>query len=73
MVYEFWRERAEPLLSRWPTIIVLLTQWWSEPAPDRRAAHADLTHHDFFRSPTFAVMAFGRCSTRSPSRFCFCR
>ena len=25
MAYEFWRERAEPLLSRWPTIIVLLT------------------------------------------------
>ena len=25
MAYEFWRERAEPLLSRWPTIFVLCT------------------------------------------------
>ena len=24
IVYEFWRERAEPLMSRWPAVIVLL-------------------------------------------------
>jgi diguanylate cyclase (GGDEF)-like protein len=58
-VYEFWRERAEPLLSRWPAIIVLVSQM---VALSVRVALVILTPltatHDFFRSPTFAVMAF---------------
>ncbi len=58
-VYEFWRERAEPLLSRWPAIIVLVSQM---VALSVRVAVVILTPltatHDFFRSPTFAVMAF---------------
>ena len=42
VIYEFWRERAEPLLSRWPTIIVLLTHMVVlSIAPAGRAAHAD--------------------------------
>jgi diguanylate cyclase (GGDEF)-like protein len=58
-VYEFWRERAEPLLSRWPAIIVLVSQM---VALSVRVALVILTPltatHDFFRSPTFAIMAF---------------
>jgi diguanylate cyclase (GGDEF)-like protein len=58
-VYEFWRERAEPLLSRWPAIVVLVSQM---VALSVRVALVILTPltamHDFFRSPTFAVMAF---------------
>jgi diguanylate cyclase (GGDEF)-like protein len=58
--YEFWRERAEPLLSRWPTIALLGTQFvmlntrmivvMTTPV---------LSHADFFRSSKFALMAFG--------------
>lgn len=58
-VYELWRERAEPLLSRWPAIIVLVSHM---VALSVRVALVILTPltatHDFFRSPTFAVMAF---------------
>ena len=60
ITYEFWRERAEPLLSRWPAIVVLLTQMVALSmrlpvvlvTPLRSSA-------DFFRSPAFAVIAFG--------------
>src|SRR6185295_8753019 len=59
MVYEFWRERAEPLLSRWPTIIVLLTQMVVLSLRLPAVLLTPLTAtHDFFRSPTFAVMVF---------------
>jgi len=59
MVYEFWRERAEPLLSRWPTIIVLFTQMVVLSLRLPAVLLTPLTAtHDFFRSPTFAVMAF---------------
>ncbi len=58
-VHEFWRERAEPLLSRWPVIIVLLTQMVVLSVRLPAVILTPLTaSHDFFRSPTFAVMAF---------------
>ena len=60
IVHEFWRERAESLLSRWPTIVVLLTQ---TIVLSLRLPLVILTPlaatHDFFRSPTFALMTFG--------------
>jgi diguanylate cyclase (GGDEF)-like protein len=59
IVYEFWRERAEPLLSRWPTIIVLLTQMIALSLRLPAALLTPMTTSaDFFRSPAFAVMAF---------------
>ncbi len=58
-VHEFWRERAEPLLSRWPTIIVLLSHMAALSLRLPAVIFTPLTAtHDFFRSPTFAVMAF---------------
>jgi diguanylate cyclase (GGDEF)-like protein len=60
MAYELWRERAEPLLSRWPAIILLVTH---VAMLNVRMVTVMLTpiatHHDFFRSQAFAVMAFG--------------
>ena len=60
MAYELWRGRAEPLLSRWPAIILLITH---AVVLNARMATVMLTpivtHHDFFRSPVFALMAFG--------------
>ena len=60
MAHELWRERAEALLSRWPAIILLITHVVMLNA---RMATVMLTpivtHHDFFRSPVFALMAFG--------------
>ena len=60
MAYEFWRDRAEALLSRWPAIILLVTHMsiligrgivvMSTPI---------MSHNDIVRSPIFAVMAFG--------------
>jgi len=59
IVYEFWRERDEPLLSRWPTMIVLLTQMIALSLRLPAALLTPMTTTaDFFRSPTFAVMAF---------------
>jgi len=59
VIYEFWRERAEPLLSRWPTIIVLLTHLVVLGLRLPAALLTPMiTTADFFRSPTFAVMAF---------------
>jgi len=59
IVHEFWRDRAEPLLSRWPTIIVLLTHMvilgLRLPAT---LLTPMTTTADFVRSTTFAVMAF---------------
>jgi diguanylate cyclase (GGDEF)-like protein len=60
IIYEFWRDRAEPLLSRWPTIIVLITQMVALSLRLPAVTLTPLTAtHDFFRSPSFAVMAFG--------------
>lgn len=59
IVYEFWSERAEPLLSRWPTIIVLLTHMVALSLRLPVVILTPLTSSaDFFRSPSFAVMAF---------------
>jgi diguanylate cyclase (GGDEF)-like protein len=60
VVYEFWRERAESLLSRWPAIVVLLTQMVVLSLRLPLVTLTPLTAtHDFFRSSTFALMAFG--------------
>jgi diguanylate cyclase (GGDEF)-like protein len=60
VVYEFWRERAELLLSRWPAIIVLLTHvailLVRTPVVITRPWLSDT---DFVRSAPFAVMIFG--------------
>ncbi len=60
MAYELWRERAEPLLSRWPAILLLLTHVLVLNA---RMVTVTLTpigsQDEFLRSPAFAVMAFG--------------
>jgi diguanylate cyclase (GGDEF)-like protein len=60
VAYEFWRERAEPLLSRWPAIIVLVTHaiWVSLRVPALIMSPVGASA-EFFRSPTFAAMAFG--------------
>lgn len=59
IVHEFWRERGEALLSRRPTIIVLLTQMASLSLRLPMVIATPLsTSAEFFRSPTFAVMAF---------------
>jgi diguanylate cyclase (GGDEF)-like protein len=57
--YEFWRERAEPLLSRWPTLIVLATHMFALSLRLPVVSLTPLTStEDFFRSPSFAVMTF---------------
>ncbi|MGZ5897847.1 MAG: GGDEF domain-containing protein, partial [Xanthobacteraceae bacterium] len=60
VVYEFWRDRAEPLLSRWPAIILLLTHaailLARVPIIAVRPLESDT---DFLRSAPFAVMVFG--------------
>jgi diguanylate cyclase (GGDEF)-like protein len=60
VAYEFWRERAEPLSSRWPAIIVLLTHaailMVRTPVVITRPLLSDM---DFVRSVPFAVMIFG--------------
>jgi diguanylate cyclase (GGDEF)-like protein len=59
VTYELWRERAEPLLSRWPMIIVLLTHMIVLGLRLPAALLTPMaTTADFFRSSTFAVMAF---------------
>jgi diguanylate cyclase (GGDEF)-like protein len=60
MAYELWRGRAEPLLSRWPAIILLSTHVTMLSARMIAVQFTPImTHHDFFRSPVFALMAFG--------------
>jgi diguanylate cyclase (GGDEF)-like protein len=60
VIYEFWRDRAEPLLSRWPAIILLLTHgailFARIPMVIARPLESDT---DFLRSAPFAVMVFG--------------
>jgi len=60
MAYELWRERAEQLLSRWPTIILLATHTVVLSGRMVIVMTTPITSHaDLFRSPIFAVMAFG--------------
>jgi diguanylate cyclase (GGDEF)-like protein len=60
VAYEFWRDRAEPLLSRWPAIILLLTHaailFARVPIVIARPLESDT---DFMRSTPFAVMVLG--------------
>ena len=58
--HEFWRDRSELLLSRWPAIIVLLLHSVGLCVRIPVIMASPLSQNpDFFRSPTFAVMAFG--------------
>jgi diguanylate cyclase (GGDEF)-like protein len=60
MAYELWRERGEPLLSRWPTIILLATHAVILSGRMAIVMTTQVTSHaDLFRSPIFAFMAFG--------------
>jgi diguanylate cyclase (GGDEF)-like protein len=60
MAYELWRGRAEVLLSRWPTIILLTLQVAMLTVRMGIVTLTPIaTHQDLFRSPIFAVMAFG--------------
>jgi diguanylate cyclase (GGDEF)-like protein len=60
VAFEFWRGRAEPLLSRWPAIFLLAFHMVTLTL---RMIVAQVTPimmpEDLFRSPAFAVMAFG--------------
>lgn len=60
VAYEFWRDRAERLVSRWPILMVLFahTFFLVLRVPVTIASSAS-SHVDFFRSPIFAVMVFG--------------
>ncbi|HWP17077.1 MAG TPA: GGDEF domain-containing protein [Xanthobacteraceae bacterium] len=59
VIYEFWRERAEPLLSRWPTIVVLVSHLIVLGLRLPAALLTPMTTTaDFFQSPTFGVMVF---------------
>lgn len=60
MAYELWRERAEPLLSRWPTITLLVTHVVILGARMVVVLVTPITSHvDLFQSPVFAMMALG--------------
>jgi diguanylate cyclase (GGDEF)-like protein len=60
MAHELWRERAEPLLSRWPAIILLMSHVVMLSARMTAVMVTPVvSQHDFFRSPAFALMAFG--------------
>lgn len=60
MAYEFWRERAEPLLSRWPAIILMITHIVLLVGRSVTVTVAPIESHGaLFRSPVFAAMAFG--------------
>jgi len=60
IAYELWRERAETLLSRWPAIILLITHVVMLNARMVTVLFTPIvSHQDFFRSPAFALMAFG--------------
>jgi diguanylate cyclase (GGDEF)-like protein len=60
VAFEFWRGRGEPLLSRWPTIFLLIFHM-SMLTTRMIVAQVTpiVTHHDLFGSPALAVMAFG--------------
>jgi diguanylate cyclase (GGDEF)-like protein len=60
IAYEFWRERAEPLLSRWPAIVVLLSHaailCARVPIIIGLPLESDI---EFLRSAPFAAMILG--------------
>jgi diguanylate cyclase (GGDEF)-like protein len=60
VAFEFWRGRAEPLLSRWPAIFLLTFHVATLVTRMIVTTTTPLTaHHDLFRSQPFAIMAFG--------------
>lgn len=60
MTYEFWRERSERLLSRWPTMLVLVTHTFCLGLRIPVIIANPLSSNmDFFRGPIFAFMVFG--------------
>lgn len=60
MAYELWRERAEPLLSRWPTIFVLCVHTAALAARATMVTvNPLLSEAQLFSSSMFALMAFG--------------
>jgi diguanylate cyclase (GGDEF)-like protein len=59
MAHELWQERAEPLLSRWPAIILLLTHALILNARMIAVLSTPIiSDRDFHGSPAFAIMAF---------------
>jgi len=60
VAFEFWRGRAEPLLSRWPAILLLIFHMTMLTTRMVVAQVTPITtHEDLFNSQAFAVMAFG--------------
>lgn len=60
IAYEFWRDRAEPLLSRWPGIVVLLAHTAVLMVRIVMVgAVPSLTAGNFISSSQFATMIFG--------------
>jgi diguanylate cyclase (GGDEF)-like protein len=60
MAHEYWRERREMLLSRWPCIMLLIAHALVLVTRMIVVTVTPLaSHQDLFRSPAFAVMAFG--------------
>ena len=58
--YELWRERAEPLLSRWPAIILLVTHVVMLNARMVTVMMTPVVSHTTSSAaPMFALMAFG--------------
>src|ERR1043165_3437748 len=58
MTYEFWRDRAEALLSRWPATVLLITHMMVLIARGIVVMSTPIvSHNEIFRSPVFAVMA----------------
>jgi diguanylate cyclase (GGDEF)-like protein len=60
MAYELWRDRVEPLLSRWPAICLLLMHAFVLNVRMITVVTTPLlSDREFLRSQPFAVMAFG--------------
>ncbi|HMK78366.1 MAG TPA: GGDEF domain-containing protein [Xanthobacteraceae bacterium] len=60
MAYEFWRERAEALLSRWPTIVILVFQVvMLNVRMITVLTNPVFSDREFLVHRAFAVMAFG--------------
>jgi diguanylate cyclase (GGDEF)-like protein len=56
---EFWRGRDEPLMSRWPTVVVLLAYAGALLARIPVAYLAPTQGHSLFGGVSFAIIAFG--------------
>jgi diguanylate cyclase (GGDEF)-like protein len=58
--WEFWRGRAEPLMSRWPSVVVLLTYAAALLVRVPMTLLAPAFEHDaLLRGLSFALLAFG--------------